>query len=92
MGRSVSSKQEKYKKDGVISPTQEILLETKHQERARKEALMKSPNINKLSEPYVCDNGRTLVYFKRGADVQRKGEEFESNRRTGFIRHLTPKE
>jgi hypothetical protein len=53
--------------------------ETQYQ-KARKEALRKSPDIKKLSEPFICDNGRTLVYFKKGANVQKKGKEFEANR------------
>jgi len=75
---------EKYKKDGVINQTQSLLSETKQEEKERREALKKSPRLKDLSEPYVTDNGRTMVYFKKGDDVIAKGEEFEKHRNDSF--------
>ena len=68
----------KYKpKDGSIGVKVDY---TDEQLKARQKALNQSPDPKKLSEPYITDNGRTLVYFKKGADVAKKGMIFEERR------------
>jgi len=49
---------------------------TPEQLEAKRKALLKSPKLSELSEPFITDNGRTLIYFKKGDDVQQRGEEF----------------
>jgi len=60
-------------KDGSIEL---IPVLSEEEKLSREQAIKKSPDLKKLSEPFVTDNGRTLIYFKKGADVQAKGEEF----------------
>ena len=48
--------------------------------KAQKKAILKSPDISTLSEPWVSDNGRTLVYFKKGTDVEAEGRKFDFRR------------
>jgi hypothetical protein len=77
----------KHPKSGEVSHSQELLMETPQQEDARKKAIAKSPRLKDLSEPYITDNGRIWVYFKKGEDPQKKGLIFEElrNGRIGKI-------
>ena len=60
-------------KDGSIG-LKEVL--TEEQSLSREQALLKSPNLKNLSEPFITDNGRTMIYFRKGVDVQAKGQAF----------------
>jgi len=60
-------------KDGSIG-LKEVL--TEEQILSREQAFKMSPDISKLSEPFITDNGRTMIYFRKGVDVQAKGQAF----------------
>lgn len=62
------------------NPGYEALQETPDYDRKRKRAISLSPDVNNLSAPYITDNGRTMVYFKPGADVAKKAATFEAHR------------
>lgn len=46
----------------------------------------KSKPLKYLSEPYITDGGRTIVYFKKGSDVQERGRQFEASRERRITR------
>lgn len=62
----------KQPKPGSIGIKEQL---TPEQLEAKRKALQKSPKLSDLSEPFVTDNGRTLIYFKKGDNVQERGEE-----------------
>lgn len=70
----------KQRKEGDINKLQDLIAETPQHEDARKKAIAKSPKLKDLSEPYVTDNGRTRVYFKKSEDPAEKGLIFEERR------------
>ena len=72
-----------------ISVIQRIVADPLADEK-RKTAIAKSPHLKDLSEPYVTDNGRTLVYFRKGADVAKKGLIFEELRGYQPDKRLAP--
>lgn len=60
-------------KDGNIGMRIKL---TDSEERAKAAALKLSPDIKKLSKPFITDNGRTQIFFKPGVDPQQAGEHF----------------
>ena len=62
----------KTQKPGSIGVKENL---TPEQLEAKRKALQKSPKLSDLSEPFITDNGRTLIYFKKGDNVQERGEE-----------------
>lgn len=72
-----------------VSVIQRIVTDP-HADEKRKQAIAKSPKLSDCSEPYVTDNGRTLVYFKKGADVAKKGLIFEELRGYQLDKRLAP--
>lgn len=75
----------------TLNPLQDIVTESKDHDEKRKKAIQASPKLSNLSEPYITDNGRTWVYFRKDADVQKKAAEFEEARSVNHARSLFSK-